>query len=211
MRRSGSAGQDSKGFVQGMNAQAAVTKDQIIAAADVTQDANDKKQLPPMVEKATENLEAAGVEEKIGTAVTDAGYYGEAAVEETKAKGVDVLSATTKSWKHRKALILDRARGTSHSRFKTLSAECASPRSRSPTGHLGPRERMERRLLTRRGRAVYRLRGQTVEPVFGQIKDGRGFDRFLLRGLEGARGEWKLVCGTHKCLMIWRSGRANWN
>ena len=55
---------------------------------------------------------------------------------------------------------------------------------------------MERKLLTKRGRAAYRMRGKTVEPVFGQMKDGRGCDRFLLRGLAGARGEWRTLVRT---------------
>jgi transposase len=182
-----------QGYVQGMNAQAAATREQIIVAAEVTQEANDKRQMVPMVEKAAENLDAAGVEEKVGTVLTDAGYYGEAAVEATTAKGVEVLSATTKDWKQRKAL-----------------RDAPPPRGRPPAD-LTPMERMDRKLLTKRGRALYRLRSQTVEPVFGQIKAVRGIDRFLLRGLEGARGEWKLACGTHNLLKLWRSGRAAWN
>jgi transposase len=74
-----------------------------------------------------------------------------------------------------------------------------------------PKERMDRKLLTKRARALYRLRSQTVEPVFGQIKNVRGIDRFLLRGLDGASGEWKLACGTHNLIKLWRSGRAKWN
>ena len=70
---------------------------------------------------------------------------------------------------------------------------------------------MERKLLTGRGRARYKLRSQTAEPVFGRVKYARGIDRFLLRGLEGASGEWKLACGTHNLLKLWRSGRAAWN
>ena len=182
-----------QGYVQGMNAQAATTKDQIIVAAEVTQEANDKRQMVPMVEKTAENLAAAGVEEKVGTALTDAGYYGEEAVKETTATGVDVLCATTKDWKQRKAL-----------------RDAPPPRGRIPD-NLTPMERMDRKLLTKRGRALYRLRSQTVEPVFGQIKGVRGIDRFLLRGIDGASGEWKLACGTHNLLKLWRSGRATWN
>jgi transposase len=182
-----------KGYVQGYNSQASVTREQIIVAAEVTQEANDKRQMAPMVEKTAENLEAANVGEKVGTALTDAGYYSEEAVGQTTAKGVEVLSATTKDRKQRKAL-----------------RERAPPRGRIPKG-ASCRERMERKLLTGRGRALYKLRSQTVEPVFGQMKYVRGMDRFLLRGLEGASGEWKLACGTHNLLKLWRSGRAAWN
>ena len=53
---------------------------------------------------------------------------------------------------------------------------------------------------------LYKKRGQPMEPVFGQIKDVCGFVRFLLRGLEGVALEWKLFCGTHNLLRLWRSG-----
>ncbi len=76
---------------------------------------------------------------------------------------------------------------------------------------ISARERMERKLMTKRGRAMYKKRSRTVEPVFGQIKDGRGCDRFLLRGLDGASGEWKLLCETHNLLKLRRSGKASWN
>ena len=58
------------------------------------------------------------------------------------------------------------------------------------------------------GRAVYARRKAIVEPVFGQIKEARGFRRFLLRGLNKIRGEWRLVCLTHNLLKIWRYGSA---
>jgi transposase len=182
-----------KGYVQGYNAQAAVTEEQIIVAAEVTQEANDKKQLHPMIEKTAENIEAAGVEEKIGAALADAGYWSEANVQEAEADGPELLIATTKDWKQRKA-----------------AREHPPPRGRIPK-NLSCRDRMERKLMTKRGRATYRKRSRTVEPVFGQIKDARGCGRFLLRGLDGVSGEWKLLCGTHNLLKLWRSGRASWN
>ena len=58
------------------------------------------------------------------------------------------------------------------------------------------------------GHALYARRKVIVEPVFGQIKEARGFRRFLLRGLAKIRGEWRLVCLTHNLLKLWRSGRA---
>jgi hypothetical protein len=69
-------------------------------------------------------------------------------------------------------------------------------------------DRMERKLRTKRGRDLYRKRSQTVEPVFGQIKGARGIDRFLLRGRSGASLEWKLICGTHNLLKMWRNQEA---
>ncbi len=182
-----------KGYVQGCNAQAAVTEEQIIVAAEVTQEANDVKQLHSTIEKTAENLQGAGVEEKVGTALADAGYWSEANVQEAEADGPELLIATTKDRKQRKA-----------------ARELPPPRGRIPKD-LSCRERMERKLMTKRGRATYRKRSRTVEPVFGQIKDARGCDRFLLRGLKGASGEWKLLCGTHNLLKLWRSGKVHWN
>ena len=65
---------------------------------------------------------------------------------------------------------------------------------------------MRAKLETESGRAVYARRKTIVEPVFGQIKEARGFRRFLLRGLAKIRGEWRLVCLTHNLLKIWRYG-----
>jgi hypothetical protein len=68
------------------------------------------------------------------------------------------------------------------------------------------RERMKRKFASEAGRDVYRMRKAIVEPVFGQIKEWRGFRRFSLRGMENVRGEWKLVCLTHNLLKLFRSG-----
>ena len=181
-----------KGYVQGYNAQAAVTEEQIIVAAEVTQEENDVGQLHSTITKTAENLKSAGVEEKVGTALADAGYWSEANAEADD-DGPDLLIATTKDRQQRKA-----------------ARERPPPRGRIPTD-ISCRERMERKLMTKRGRATYKKRSQTVEPVFGQIKDARGCKRFNLRGVDGASGEWKLICGTHNLLKLWRSGRANRN
>ncbi len=181
-----------KGYVQGFNAQAAVTEGQIILTAEVTQDENDVGQLHSTISKTAENLKSAGVEEEVGTALADAGYWSEANAQ-AHDDGPDLLIATTKDWQQRK-----------------VARERPPPRGRIPKD-ISCRARMERKLMTKRGRATYKKRSQTVEPVFGQIKDARGCKRFNLRGLDGAAGEWKLICGTHNLLKLWRSGRANRN
>jgi len=79
------------------------------------------------------------------------------------------------------------------------------PRGRIPDSY-GPKERMERKLRTQRGRDIYSKRGQTVEAVFGQHVT-RGCDRFLLRGEKGAQAEWSLFSATHNLLKLWRSGQ----
>lgn len=66
---------------------------------------------------------------------------------------------------------------------------------------------MERKRLAKRGRALYRIRGRTVGPVFGQVKGARGIDRFMRRGEAACDPEWKLVHATHNLLKLWRSGR----
>ena len=103
--------------------------------------------------------------------------------------GPAVLLATHKDWKQRKAL-----------------REPPPPRGRYPKG-LTARDRMERTLLTKRGRRLSKKRGQTVAPVFGQIKSARGCDGFMRRGKAACDSEWKLLCATHNLLKLWRNGK----
>jgi hypothetical protein len=176
------------GYVQGYNAQAVVTEEQIIVAAEVTQEANDVRQFHPMMSSIRETASAAGIKERAGVCIADAGYWSEENAREDGRVKTEFLIATRKDWKQRKAL-----------------RDLPSPRGRIPKAATS-QERMERKLRTKRGSHLYRKRSQTVEPVFGQIKDTRGIDRFLLRGLGGAELEWKLICGTHNLLKLWRSG-----
>ena len=132
------------------------------------------------------------VEEAIGNVGTvprelsaDAGYYSAKAVEELCALGVDPLIAPEKT---RHGRVLEPA-----------------PRGRIPQG-LSIRDRMRRKLRTKRGRERYALRMETVEPVFGQIKQGRGFRQFLLRGLAKVNREWLLICTGHNLLKFFRFG-----
>ena len=150
-------------------------------------------QLKPMLETLERTLEAAGIEERPRTALADAGYWSEANVTAcTCPEGPNLLIATTKDWKQRKM------------------REGGCPRGRIPKD-LSPRERMERSLLTQRGRRMYRLRGITVEPVLGQVKEGQGCRRFMRRGLHAAQSEWSLIGTTHNLLKLWRSGLAPWS
>ena len=80
-----------------------------------------------------------------------------------------------------------------------------APRGRIPKG-LSPRDRMRRKLRTKHGRECYALRMETVEPVFGQIKQGRGFRQFLLRSLAKVNQEWLLICTGHNLLKLFRLG-----
>ena len=161
-----------KGYVQGLNGQAVVTEEQVIVAEDVTQQENDKQQLHPMLEQTESNRKAVGIKEETGVALADAGYSSDDNFTKTPAGNVELLVATQKDYKQRKAM-----------------QEQPPPEGPIPDG-FSPTELMERKLLTERGRELYKLRGKTVEPVFGQIKDVRGFDRFMRRGIEACR--WRL-------------------
>jgi transposase len=178
-----------EGYVQGYNAQAAVTMDQIIIAEEVTQDRNDVERLHPMLGNVEKELGAARIESGVEIILADAGYWSQANNDKAQPNGPELFVATNKDWKQRKAM-----------------REAPPPRGRIPMD-LSARDRMERKLLTKRGRRLYRLRGQTVEPVFGQIKDTRGIDRFMRRGLRAVASEWSLICTTHNLLKLWRSGR----
>ncbi len=182
-----------QGYVQGYNVQAVVSEDQIIVAVGVTQEANDVQQLEPMLHTLVRTLEAAGIEERPKVGLADAGYWSEANVKAcSRLEMPELLIATTKDWKQRKLL-----------------REKGCPRGRIPKG-LSPRDRMERKLLTKRGRSLYKMRGVLVEPVFGQVKEGQGFRRLMRRGLDVAQSEWSLVGMTHNLLKLWRSGQAPW-
>ena len=181
------------GYVQGYNVQAVVSEDQIIVAIGVTQEANDVRQLLPMLQVLGHTLKEAGIEERPKVGLADAGYWSEANVKACSCpEGPELLIATTKDWKQRKLL-----------------REHGCPRGRIPND-LGLRDRMERKLLTKRGRALYKLRGMVVEPVFGQVKDGQSFRRFMRRGLPAASSEATLIGTTHNLLKLWRSGQAPW-
>jgi len=175
------------GYVQGYNAQAVVTEGQIIVAAETTQQENDVKQLNPMMEAAKKNLEAIGEKEQLGAVLADAGYWSEDNEKAADPNGPELYVATKKDWKQRKAL----------NELPVPQGEMAKD--------LSARDRMERKLLTQQGRDLYKKRGQTVEPIFGQIKSVRAIDRFLRRGLCACASEWKLICATHNLLKLWRS------
>ena len=182
-----------QGYVQGYNAQAVVSEGRIIVAVGVTQEANDVQQLEPMLQTMAHTLKAAGIEDRPKAGLADAGYWSEANIRACSWPEMpELLIATTKDWKQRKML-----------------RENGCPRGRIPKG-LSPRDRMERKLLTKRGRALYKKRGVLVEPVFGQVKEGQGFRRFMRRGLGAAQSEWSLAGMTHNLLKLWRSGQAPW-
>lgn len=171
----------TKGFVQAYNAQIAVdASSQVIVAADVTNEPNDKKQMKPLVNQIKENLG-----EKPKEMSADCGYYSEDNVKDLELDEIEAFIAPE--------------------RKKHTEKEPPAPRGRIPKG-LSVKERMRRKLRTKRGKWKYGLRKETAEPVFGQVKLVRGFRQFLLRGVEKVRCEWRLICLGHDILKLFRSG-----
>jgi transposase len=182
---------NNKGWHYWGNAQARVDgAGQIILACDVTEASNDKQQAEPVAQATLVPLTQAGLERPKDAsgaaqaipATLDNGYYSEAAVAALETLGFDPYIAP--------------------GRQRHPGAQAEGPETPT-TGQ----ERMTAKMQTPEGKALYARRKVIVEPVFGQLKESRGFRRFLLRGLATIRGEWRLVCLTHNLLKIWRYGR----
>src|SRR6185312_3198386 len=167
----------TKSFEQSYNCQAVVdSQAQVIVAAQVTQQANDKQQVKPLVEEMKSNLEGG----LPGQLSADAGYFSDDNITYLEEQKIDPFIATGRQ-KH--------------------SATAEMPPDRGTI-----RGRMTAKLQTSTGKKVYSKRKETVEPVFGQIKEARGVRRFLLRGLGSVQAEWSLICTTHNLLKLFRSG-----
>jgi transposase len=184
--------QSNKGFDYSYNVQAVVDgADQIIVAAEATNAANDKEQAVPMAQAALDNLKAAGIERPTAADGTttpipntaDTGYFSEKAVGELEQMGIDPHIAVGRQ-KHHEA---------------PVPAEAAAPSAEASV-----KEKMQYKLRTPSGKALYAARKHIVEPVFGMVKSARGIRKFLLRGLEKVSAEWQLICLTHNLLKIWR-------
>ena len=171
---------DRRAFMQGYNCQAAVDgKDQVIVAADVVQQTNDSRQAEPMLAQVKANT---GVSPS--KASMDTGYFSKDNVAALEKMGVEVFMPPE--------------------RLKHGEVRPPAPRGRIPKG-LSAKELARRKLSTIRGRTIYAKRKTIVEPVFGQIKQARGFRQFLLRGITKVKGEWSLICTTHNLLKLWRN------
>jgi transposase len=176
------SGSQKGAFLQGYNAQAAVdSQAQVIVAVDVIQQTTDNHQLVPMLEQVEQNVGA-----KPQAVSADTGFWNPEQVQKIQAQGIDLHVATSKR---------------KHGETGQSVAEI------TPGEELTLRQQMKQKLDTDAGRDLYRMRKAIVEPVFGQIKEWRGFRRFSLRGLQKVRAEWKLVCLTHNLLKLFRSGR----
>ncbi|WNG25452.1 IS1182 family transposase [Cystobacter fuscus] len=168
------------GFQQSYNAQVAVDADtQLIVAQQVGQNASDARQLSPMVEQVETNTGL--VPEQLSA---DSGYLCQEDIEKVEDKGVECFIATGRS--------------------KHGEQAPPVPRGRSPEG-LSFKERMTRKLSTKRGRKAYARRKVTAEPVIGQVKNGV-LPRFSLRGLTKVRGEFSLACAVHNLKKLRKQG-----
>jgi transposase len=170
------------GFLQGYNAQAAVEPELLlIVGQSVTEAANDKKQLKPMVELIEQQ---SG--QRPGAILGDNGYCSE--------ENLEFLESENRPERKIEGFI---ATG------KQKHGEHRLPAKRGPLPKGATRvDRMKRKLQTKVGKAVYAARKCVVEPVFGQIKQARGFRQFLLRGKTKVKGEWALLCLTHNILRL---------
>jgi Transposase DDE domain len=159
---------------QGYNVQAAVNERQIIIAAEVTIDSPDFGHFEPMVNATTRELQAVGVTELPETVVADAGYWHKQQMENVVSRGIQVLIAPDSGLR-------------------------TTPR---PGWNKGLYAFMRMVLSTEHGQAIYRRRIATIEPVYGQMKFNRKFDRFQRRGRAAARSEWRLAAATHNLLKL---------
>jgi transposase len=172
------------GFVQAYNAQAAVEADfQLIVGQTVTAAGNDKEQLLPMLDQV--ELQSGQRPDEV---LADSGYCSE--------QNLERLESETNPERRVTGYI-----ATGRQKHGEYREPC--PRGPLPQGATRV-ERMKRKLKTRAGKVVYAARKTIVEPVFGQIKQARGFRQFLLRGIGKVRAEWSLVCLTHNILKLYR-------
>jgi transposase len=172
----------TKSFEQCYNGQAMVDDlSQVIVAASLSQHANDSDEVEPILDILEENLGAI----PHAMAVTaDAGYFSETNMMLFEDALLNPFIATK----------------------KLRHGEVPPPvRGRPPLG-MTPKERMIRKLSTKRGQAIYSKRKSTVEPVFGQIKQARGLRQFSLRGYENVSAEWQIWCLSHNLLKLYRHG-----
>ena len=160
--------------VQGYNAQAAVTRGQIIVAAEIAVESPDFGHLEPTVRAALRELEDAGVAQRPETVLADAGYWHKKQMENIVGDGIQVL----------------------------VPPDAGLREGARPGWDEGMYAFMRRVLASDYGGELYKHRKQTVEPVFAQNKFNRGFRRFQRRGRAAARSEWRLQAAVHNLMKL---------
>jgi transposase len=172
--------------LQGYNAQAAATLAQVVVAAELTQQANDVQQLAPMLAAIRTTLTAAGIGDPVQQLAADSGYWS---------------IANVAAIPNAPELLIPPARHGRHGKPRKDGKPTASKSD-------SLRAAMLARLASEQGKADYAQRSRTIEPVFGQVKMLQGGGRFMRRGLRACQAEWKLLCGTHNLLKLWRATAA---
>jgi transposase len=163
-----------RGWVQGYNAQAVTTEQQIVVAAEVTVDSADFGHLEPMVSAAQDELEQVGLDASPEVVLADAGYWHQAQMETIVNRGIQVL----------------------------VPPDAGKRKGPRPGWDGGAYAFMRRVLATDTGKALYRKRQGMIEPVFAQTKFNRRIDRFQRRGRSACRSEWRLITATHNLLKL---------
>jgi transposase len=159
---------------------------QVIVAAELSDEAPDARQLEPTLDQLADNLDAISAElPEHATLSADAGYYSADNVRVTAEHGLDPHIAT--------------------GRFKHTEPQPPPPRGPIPK-HATPKQRMARKLRTKKGRSVYSRRKTIVEPVFGQIGTVQNGRKLLVRGRQAAREQWRFTCAVHNLLKLHRAG-----
>jgi hypothetical protein len=162
------------GWMQGYNAQAAVTCGQIVIAAEISVSSPDFGLLGPVMDAALSELEAVGVTDTPGVLVADAGYWHQVQMEQIVEHGIQVL----------------------------IPPDAGTRKSPRPGWDGGLYAFMRRVLHTQLGGDLYRKRKGMIEPMFGNTKFNRGIDRFQRRGRSAVRSEWRLITATHNLMKL---------
>jgi hypothetical protein len=167
-----------QGFLQGYNAQAAATSEQIIIAAELLGNANDYGMLESVTNAAIEELAAANVSEQIDVVLADAGYWDSEQIENLAAIGMRPL----------------------------VPPDSSTNKRNQGANRQGPRyDFMQRAIKSDTGHALYSQRKHAIEPIFGQIKHNRRIAHFQRRGITACRSQWRLIATTHNILKLWRA------
>jgi transposase len=170
-----------RGFLQGYNAQAVTTEQQVVLAAEIETVGADFGHLEPMLEATERELAAARVDETPEVVLADAGYWHAAQMQRIADRGIEVL----------------------------IPPDTGRQRPTRRNWEGGRYDDMRELLATERGGALYRKRQPMIEPVFAQMKFNRGLDRFRRRGRGAVRTEWRLITATHNLLKLHRHAPAS--
>jgi transposase len=170
----------SRGWVQGYNAQAAVTAEQIVIAAEVTVDSPDFGHLEPMLTATEGELASVGIAALPEVVLADAGYWHHVQMDAIVSRGMQVL----------------------------IPPDAGKRKGERPGWNRGLYAFMRRVLNTEHGGGLYAKRQGMIEPVFADTKFNRGCDRLQRRGRSAARSEWRLITATHNLLKLWRHSTA---